>query len=381
MNIIWSIKAGTHPEKLVEQIRDGNLHMQLSLAPETRRRYDLPYISEIPAFLLTPDNPYIRSTVFETLSDSQLWPRGPAYTKPLHAAEVVDTLIDKVTTSKWTTIISDDQLLRRLLKSFFQYAYAEWFPFHKDLFLSDMVAGRTRFCSPLLVNAVLANASYSYSSLRDRAKYWLPDNLTYKFTAEAKRLWDLESVSGKIRLTTIQASQILSVIMDFDGIDKMGRVYTAQGLDMAHKLNLFKTCQGIKSERMRKARIWTAWSLYAWQAMINYYFHQPSHCTEPPEDPLPDEPAWYGEIYLLYPFSETLIPMHLCHTVRAKCQLRDIKSVISLQAFGGVSLESKGELSFEEAAFLKYRLDAWFQALPTPLTPSHVVFPTDIGVQ
>lgn len=58
INILRRIRAGADLEVVVRQVKDGNLLMQLSLMPETRRRYDLPYITEIPAFLLTPDNPY-----------------------------------------------------------------------------------------------------------------------------------------------------------------------------------------------------------------------------------------------------------------------------------------------------------------------------------
>ena len=381
INIIHRIRAGADFEAVVRQVKDGNLLMQLSLMPETRRRYELPYTTKMPAFLLTPDNPYAPPAILNTQLDLRDSRWSSCYTKPYHAAVVSDTLINKVTILKWTTVISSDELLRQLLRTFFQFAYAEWFPFHKDLFLSDMAANRTDFCSSLLVNAVLANACYSSSNLLDRAKYWLPSNLTYRFTAEAKRLWDLEIASGRKRLTTVQASQILSVMMDFDGINSLGRIYTAQGLSMAYDLNLFKSSWNITGEEMRKARIWTAWSLYAWDSMISYYFHGRPSVTEPPEDALPEDPKWYGELNLKYPLSEVLIPIHLCQSFMAKCQLRSIKNAIALQAFDGANAKGDARLTFEEADSFCSKLETWFHKLPEQLKPSRVVFPKDIGIQ
>jgi hypothetical protein len=381
MNILRRIRAGADPEAVVGQVREGNLLMQLSLRPESRRRYDLPYITEMPAFLLTPDNPYPAPSLFHAQFDLQDHGITSIYTKPFHAAVLSDALIDKATISGWTTIISSDELFRQLLRSFFQYAYPEWFPFHKDLFLSDMVANRAEFCSPLLVNAVLANACYTSSSLSDRAKYWLPDNLTYKFTAEAKRLWDLETASGHRRLTTVQASQILSSIMDFDGINALGRIYTEQGLTMAHDLALFETSPEGTNRQMRKARTWTAWSLYAWHSMIKYYFHERPSIAKPPADTLPEDPQWYPEIYLRYPPIETLIPMRLGSSFKNKCLLRSIKNDITQRAFGEDTVNRDTWLACVEADAFCSKLAAWFEALPEHLHSSRVVFPKDIGLQ
>jgi hypothetical protein len=71
---------------------------------------------------------------------------------------MVEPLMEKLTAEPWTRVISDDRLFRRLLCSYFCYPHPCGPFVHKDLFLEDMAAGRTSFCSPLLVNAMLANA-------------------------------------------------------------------------------------------------------------------------------------------------------------------------------------------------------------------------------
>ncbi len=383
IDVLRRLRAGESMSKIVSQVRDGNLLLQLSLVPETRRLYDPPKFTHIPDFLLTPENVYLSSAIYMTAGQSETSSQDPVYTIPFHAAEVVDPLIDQATAAPWTIVISDNKLLRRLLRGFFQHAYAEWFPFHKDLFLSDMVSGKGNFCSALLVNAILANACYTYRDLPDRAKYWLPDNLTYKFTAEAKRLWEIESLTTKSRITTIQALQILSIIMEYDAT-QVGKAFTVQCISMAHRFGLFQKSSNDVSHKMEKARTWTAWSQYAWQAMIRYSIFKQPYQREPPESSLPKDPSWYGEIYLQYPQKEKLIPMRLQHCVMAKCSLRALTNKIGIEAFSGDidrDTTSRMKLSLDRTLHFKASLDAWFQALPEPLQPAHMIFPKEIGIQ
>lgn len=169
IDVLKRIRAGGDIGAILSQISEGSLLMQLSVVPETRRRYEFPYISHMPAFLLTPDNPYLKSMVYEaTFSIPEFSPANTdmltlqdlqaPYLKPYHAATLVDPLMLQVSASKWTSVISDDQLLRRLLSGYFLNQHPIFSVVHKDLFLEDMVSGRTRFCSSLLVNALLALA-------------------------------------------------------------------------------------------------------------------------------------------------------------------------------------------------------------------------------
>jgi hypothetical protein len=145
---------------------------------------------------------------------------------------------------------------------------------------------------------------------------------------------------------------------------------------MAHDLDLFKSSQSIRSASMRKARVWTAWSLYACQAATSYQFHQPAYLTDAPEDTLPDDPAWFGELHIRYPLGGTLFPLQLNICVRAKCKLRSILNALSLQAFGGAC-----GLSLEQATTFKEQLDEWFYALPDSLTPGKIMLPHHFGLQ
>lgn len=172
--IVKRIKNGTEPEAILRYIREGDLLLQLALTPETRYRYVFPLVPEMPACLLQPDNPYLSARVYEWVATGAQTPpelvlssrsRSPetqsTYYKPYHAAELVDPLLDTVKPSEWTTVSTDNVLMRKMLANYFLHDYQSAPPFQKDYFLQDMIAGRHSCCSSLLVNSVLAVGSVS----------------------------------------------------------------------------------------------------------------------------------------------------------------------------------------------------------------------------
>jgi hypothetical protein len=195
--VLRRIKAGVDVATLVNHAKDGDLLIQLSLVPEIRRLFEFPYISGYPSYLFVPDNTYLNSWLYRAASshptshdglsdrtkDTRVSaddgrslqnsiahnpssqhpkeePKSPfEYQIPFHAAQMVEPIIEHITATGWTSVISDNQLLRRLLYAYFFYPQTHSPMVHKDLFLRDMAAKRNRFCTPLLVNAVLACAS------------------------------------------------------------------------------------------------------------------------------------------------------------------------------------------------------------------------------
>lgn len=169
--ILNMIRLGADVATVVRQIADGNLLLQLSLVPETRRRYEFPYAVAMPAPLETADNPYLRSLVYEaTFYDRDqgrhLSPPPPAndahmavYLQPYHAAAIVDPRLADIDVARWTSVTTDNPLMRKLLHSYFLHEYPAYPAFQKDIFIQALADADERFCSPLLVNALLAEAS------------------------------------------------------------------------------------------------------------------------------------------------------------------------------------------------------------------------------
>lgn len=142
----------------------------MAVVPETQLRYVLPYRSEMPEELIM-NNPYMESKIYEAAS---LYTNPPRYTafdfgdsmgsdeyqnlyiKPFHSAEIIDPLLTNAKPSLWTAVCNDDVLMRDLLSVWFRCEHHFTSAFQKDYFLEDMAARRTDFCSPLLVNIVLA---------------------------------------------------------------------------------------------------------------------------------------------------------------------------------------------------------------------------------
>lgn len=79
----------------------------------------------------------------------------------------------KVPAKPWTSVTDDDDLVSHLVSLYFTWDYPFWTFLDRDVFLRHMAHGdlESEFCSPFLVNAVLANACVSapVSKLR-----WLP---------------------------------------------------------------------------------------------------------------------------------------------------------------------------------------------------------------
>lgn len=175
-DVVRRLRTDADVAGVIRQVKDGCLLLQLAVAPETRLRYTFPYISEMPARLQVPDNRYLESPVYEATYTTGSPSPPPAeelvsryqgvYLKPYHTAEIVDPRFSKIRASRWTTVISDDDLFRKVLHAYLLHEYTTFAFFHKDCFLDDLAEGGNRFCSSLLVNTILATGCVGRLTLR-----------------------------------------------------------------------------------------------------------------------------------------------------------------------------------------------------------------------
>lgn len=175
VEVFRRLRTGANVESLLKHIQDGDLLLQMALRPETRYRYDLPYIKTMPPFLEQTGNPYLTSYVYGMEFDigDEVRPaiaegsghsdtsnlvkdRHQMYVTPYYAAELVEPKLDNVVASNWTNIPCTNVQVRSILKAYFLFVYPGLPIFHKDLFIDDMISGKHRFCSSLLFNTVLA---------------------------------------------------------------------------------------------------------------------------------------------------------------------------------------------------------------------------------
>ncbi|TFB01937.1 Nitrogen assimilation transcription factor nirA [Trichoderma ghanense] len=393
-HVFKRIRDGADVNTILNLVRAGNLLLQMAVAPETRFRYEFPYRSEMPDYCIE-NNPYLDSIIWGAASlygqgrqpaalaaASAAGPAGDfgtqgyesIYLKPFHAAEVVDPRLTDAKISSWTSVSSDDGLMRELLRVFLRCEYMFTSAFQKDYFLDDLVAGRDEFCSSLLVNVVLAYACVCFPGLTNRAEYWNPDTLVYRFLAEAKRIWELEYSQACI--TTIQAGILFSVFHNLCGLDEIGQPYRLQAIELAREIRLFDSTVGGRSDRMKKSMAFMAWTLFDWESLVGFSFAFSPLIKEPPSWTLPDaskEPQFYGEVWLKYPLSQSLSPSYFGHIFRAKSQFRVIMHDFSMAAYSEGS-----QVTVDKAYELRQRLKSWCEGLPGPLQPRTIVLPAHL---
>ncbi|KAM5527275.1 C6 transcription factor [Fusarium oxysporum f. sp. phaseoli] len=390
--IVRRIRAGTDAETMAHQLSTADLLLQVQLEPETRYRYQFLYSRLMPSYLQTPTNPFIHSLIYEwnendeagKVSVPPLSESGQKYKaqylRPVHAASIVDPRMDEIVPSKWTTVNADDDLMRTFIHAYFLYEY-DWFTFfHKDYFLDDMLAGSSTFCSPLLVNAILAVGCHCQNYLSQPAEFWNPNSLGYKFLAEAKRLWAVEE-SRERSLTTLQAALIINTIVNMFDIDKLASAYLVHAIDIAHELGLFEPTTYIMHKKLRHSYDLTAWSLFHWQCTLSFQFRTAPLLRTPPQSPLPDpdlNPDWYGESWLKYPSTSVLVPMQYRYTFKARVEFSLILNAAMLQASTNESDNQTVRSGAGRIIETVEKLEAWYRALPDPLLPSHIVFPSQL---
>ncbi|KAJ0108572.1 hypothetical protein J7T55_015006 [Diaporthe amygdali] len=383
--VLQKLRSGSSISAILNQVKAGDLLLQLSVSPETRFRYEFPYQLEMPGDIVI-DNPYLDSLIYEAASlySSSQCPKPSGHTKtggitnlkspeyrslylkPFHAAQVIEPRLSDARPSLWTTICDDDMLMRDLLGVFFRCEFHHAAVFQKDYFLEDMAARREDFCSSLLVNCC-------YSRFENRAEYWNPNTLMYRFLAEAKRIWELEAT--KARITTIQAGIVFNVIHNLCGLDEIGQAYRVQALALAHKLQLFDgTIDGDgQSDRTRNGRAYAAWALYNWETLCGFSFMYPPLLRKPPDQPLPDpseDAEWYGEIWVNYPANQNLSPSYFGQIFKARSEFRVIMNEACHIAY------TKGpKMTLDKAGELCSRLRSWHDGLPGPLLPKAIVLP------
>ncbi|KNB04814.1 hypothetical protein FOXG_16196 [Fusarium oxysporum f. sp. lycopersici 4287] len=243
-----------------------------------------------------------------------------------------------------------------------------------------MLAGSGTFCSPLLVNAILAVGCHCQNYLSQPAEFWNPNSLGYKFLAEAKRLWAVEE-SRERSLTTLQAAIIINTIVNMFGIDKLSSAYLVQAIDIAHELGLFEPTTYIMHKKLRHSYNLTAWSLFHWQCTLSLQFQTTPLLRTPPQSPLPDpdlNPDWYGESWLKYPSTSVLVPMQYRYTFKARVEFSLILNAAMLQAstneIDNQAVRSGAGRIIETVE----KLEAWYRTLPDPLLASHIVFPSQL---
>jgi hypothetical protein len=160
----------------------------------------------------------------------------------------------------WTSVTHDIAFVERLLHLYFQWSHPFYVIFSRECFYRDFQSGRRKYCSPLLVNAILAYACHFSDEPQARTDPHNPRTAGDHFFSEARRLlYEDETPS----LTTVQALCVMAIREPSMGRDSSGFMYIGRCMRMAVELGLHlnttasPTLQLTASEiEVRKVTFW-----------------------------------------------------------------------------------------------------------------------------
>jgi hypothetical protein len=160
----------------------------------------------------------------------------------------------------WTAVTTDGALIEHLMSLYFCWEYPIFASLSRQHFLADFRSGRHRYCSPLLVNTILA-VGYQFSS--DSIRNSNGTVSANDFANETERLLEFEQDIPS--LTTVQALGILSILEASQGRSEQSAFHCGQAIRMAVEMGLHldvgvPQLSGTEHE-VRRATVWGAFTL------------------------------------------------------------------------------------------------------------------------
>ncbi|KAL5043834.1 hypothetical protein BDW71DRAFT_216100 [Aspergillus fruticulosus] len=204
------------------------------------------------------------SPVEDTVMDTNEFRRDSR----ISVEKLCDSPLFQVPCKPWTKVTNDDHLVSGLISLYFTWDHPLMQVVDQQMFLRDMSAGDTssEFCSPVLVNSILAVAS-TYSPYPE--VYAVPGDAASRgqhFFEEAEMRWKAEE--GRPSLANIQALAIMSHNLKLQGKDDASWLYIRQAVQLGQDIGLFNLprsghCNWEKMpDRIRHSSARTAWSLF-----------------------------------------------------------------------------------------------------------------------
>lgn len=171
----------------------------------------------------------------------------------------------------WTEVTKDPELVAHLMNMYFTWHYTYFTTLSKSLFYRDFLSGkpapenrqRMRYCSSLLVNAMLALGCHFTSWEASREVHLDSATAGDHFFREVKRLIMLDGEWENPRLTTVQALALMSVREAGCGREAKGWVYSGMSFRMAYDLGLnVDSGSSNRNENEIDARKVTIWGCF-----------------------------------------------------------------------------------------------------------------------
>ncbi|KAL2073461.1 hypothetical protein VTL71DRAFT_10785 [Oculimacula yallundae] len=164
----------------------------------------------------------------------------------------------------WTRVTSNDAFIEHLLSLYFCWEYPIFATLSRQHFLTDYRARRRRYCSSLLVNAILAiGCVFSDAPETDPSTNKNKHVSGQQLFDEAERLLAKEAKTP--RLTTVQALGLMSILELSRGNQNQSSFYSGESVRMAVEMGLHLDPSNPQLPQVelevRSATIWGAFAL------------------------------------------------------------------------------------------------------------------------
>jgi hypothetical protein len=217
----------------------------------------------------SPDelHPVIEDDVYSTTQPSSRTNNRPAtiLTSPSERASQINVSTDspkmRLPGSTWTDISHDSELIEHLLALYFCWDYPTFASISKEHFWEDFINGRSRYCCPILVNALLALGCRCSLQPDTCAVYGEPKTSGDHFFDESLRLLNLEK--DHATLTIVQALGIMSIRQASRGKDSESKFYATESMRISLDMGLNKADHKHDKDEatVRAATFWGAFAL------------------------------------------------------------------------------------------------------------------------
>ncbi|KAK7526961.1 fungal-specific transcription factor domain-containing protein [Phyllosticta citriasiana] len=298
--------------------------------------------------------------------------------------------------TSWTRVTMDRELVMHLINMYFVWHYSFFTTLTKNLFYRDFLLGNPpgengrKYCTPLLVNAMLALGCHFTSLPGARANREDSATAGDHFFKEAKRIIMENDEHEKPRMTTVQALALMSVREAGCGREAKGWVYSGMSFRMACDLGLNLDSGGLSSGQRsldddeEDARRVTFWGCFLFdKCWSNYLGRLPqlptSLITVPKFEVFPNEDS---EIWCAY--TDSGFSQANAQPARTRAVARQISALCEISndlmnAFYNPSDMDKAkgkQAELKKLSELHQRLEAWRRDLPKELEPKEGGLPS-----
>ncbi|KAK6866092.1 hypothetical protein PG995_002620 [Apiospora arundinis] len=275
-----------------------------------------------------------------------------------------DSRLHQLRMDYWTRVPISDELAARVISSYLVREHPMLGLFDADLFITDLVERRLRFCTPFLLSALMFYACHLYAGNE-------PETLAiaHSFFAEAEMLWTSERASDS--LATVAATQLLRMMSLLQSRDRQTVEFGQEGRLMACRMKLFGVAHTVEnashfaklSSEWKRATAHTAWGVYNWLTLRGVYESDYDAIPYTPILPIPgeniaDEVERFGVIWPAHP-----LPNYVGYMFGPLCKLWTIVQEVAVVYIvkSGTPVADRVPMSFPESKFQK--LLAWSDTL------------------